>query len=186
MFACCKGLRSCFPPVRSDWVETFVDMSGLGIFHLDLSPSLSHSYLCHPRDCLFCGGKWKHKQAESALWFLLLHPPPPFLDSLFTFTWQPLFFFIFLTFFPSTIFTMNPFVHGRYLLLNPTRLLTLVPPLTPSGEQAELQPLFLNVQKYCGYFTKRCLHFIPDIYTFVFSTECLCTSPVLKMDLVVS
>lgn len=115
-------------------------------------------------------------------------PPPPHPQlPLHIYMATSLFIYLFFDVLPSTFFTMNsPFVRGRYLLLNPTSLLTLVPPLTPSGEQAELQPLYLNVQKYCGYFTKRCLHFIPDIYTFILSTECLCTSPVLKMDLVVS
>lgn len=63
---------SYFLPVRSDYLGRFTDMSGLLFFLNSVIFHLSHSSLCLPRDCLSCGGKWKHKQAESALWFLLL------------------------------------------------------------------------------------------------------------------
>ncbi len=80
-----KELSSCyFLPVRSDYLRRFTDMFFF-FFLLSYFPSLLllcplslfyHSSLGLPRDCLSCGGKWKHKQAESALWFLL----PPLLS----------------------------------------------------------------------------------------------------------
>lgn len=81
-FMCHKEPLSCyFLPFSSGYFGRFIDMSGF--FLLCYFPFLplvcllslfSFSSLCLPRDCLSCGGKWKHKQAESALWFF---PPPP-------------------------------------------------------------------------------------------------------------
>lgn len=45
---------------------------------------ISHSSLLLPRDRLSCGGKWKHKQAESALWFYPAALPLITLSPLFT------------------------------------------------------------------------------------------------------
>lgn len=61
-----------------DELERFYRHIGLFSVSASLSGLLfSHSSLSLPRDCLSFGGKWKHKQAESALWFLLLLLKPP-------------------------------------------------------------------------------------------------------------
>lgn len=73
---------------ESDELERFYRHIGLFSVSASLSGLLfSRSSLSLPRDRLSFGGKWKHKQAESALWFLLLllNPPVPLLpDFLFT------------------------------------------------------------------------------------------------------
>lgn len=103
---CHKELWSCyFLPVRSDYLGRFTDMSGLSYFPSRPLSLFSHSSLGLPRDCLSCGGKWKHKQAESALWFLLLlhpllSPSVPPLPRLHTF---PLHFHTAALYFFSTI-----------------------------------------------------------------------------------